>query len=518
MELGSSATFSASASGSPVLSYQWSFEGTNINCATNFVLTLANVQLTNAGNYSLSASNPVGSVISSNALLVVLAPPAITQPPANSTNVAGSTAAFVATASGALPLSYQWQKNGAPLINGGNASGATTTGLTLANVQDADAASYALVVTNVAGSITSAPALLVVLDPPAITLQPTNQLVRAGSNAVLVAAASGTALLGCQWSCNGTNLCDNPRIKGSQNCVLVISHTVVRDTGNYQVVFTNGLGAATSSVAVLTVGLPPQIISTPASHSAPLGCTVSFSVEASGSQPSAEQWWKDGSLLNVQTNATLTVSNFQSADLGSYTVVVTNGFGSVTSSPAVLSVGYHPPVAGADVVQRFAAGGVRISVTDLLAKAVDTNGDSLTVVGVSSNSTAGGSVFLANDWVYYAAPAGWTNSDTFTYTVSDGLCETAEGTVLVQVTADNPLPAHFAIGTQANGPMQLSFTGIPGSQYQLQYADSLVAPNWQVLGTQAADSFGVCQFTDSSPTSTTARYYRAVPVLVLIHK
>jgi len=236
---------------------------------------------------------------------------------------------------------------------------------------------------------------------------------------------------------------------------------------------------------------------------------------ASGSRPLACQWWKDGNLLDAQTNATLTVSNFQSADLGGYSVALTNWFGSVTSAPAVLSVGYHPPVAGADVVYRFAAGGVRISVTDLLANDVDTNGDSLTIIGVNPNSTAGGLVFLANNWIYYAPPSGWTNSDSFTYTVSDGLCETAEGTVWVQVTSDNPQPAHFAIGTQGTGPVQLSFTGIPGSQYQLQYADSLVNPNWQVLATQAADSYGVCQFTDSSPTNTTARYYRAIPVLVL---
>jgi hypothetical protein len=513
--VGGTASLTVVAGGSVPLSYLWRFNGTNLSGATNFTLTLADVQLTNAGNYSVRVTNSLGSITSSNALLTVLTPPAFTQSPTSSTNVAGSTASFVAAASGGMPLSYQWQKNGLPLNNGGKVSGATTTSLNLTNVQDADVAGYALMVTNLAGSITSAPAMLVVLDPPAITLEPTNEWILVRSNAVLVAAASGTAPLGCQWSCNGTNLWDTPRLTGSQGSVLVISNAMVRDSGNYQVVFTNSLGSATSSVAVLAVGVPPQIMTEPASHSAPLGCTVPFSVGAAGSKPLADQWWKDGSLLTAQTTATLTVSNFQSADLGSYSVVVTNGFGSVTSSPAVLSVGYHPPVAGADVVQRFAAGGVRISAADLLANDVDTNGDTLTIIGVSSNSAAGGSVGLANNWVYYAPPAGWTDSDSFTYTVSDGLCGTDVGTVLVQVTANNPQPAHFAIA-QANGPMQLSFTGIPGYQYQIQYADNMINPNWQVLTTQPADAFGVCQFADWSPTNTTARYYRAVPVLVLL--
>src|SRR5258706_6392596 len=58
---------------------------------------------------------------------------------------------------GTAPLAYQWTKNGAPLGNGGNVSGATTSALNLANVSFYDVAGYAVVVTNVAGSGTSAP-------------------------------------------------------------------------------------------------------------------------------------------------------------------------------------------------------------------------------------------------------------------------------------------------------------------------------------------------------------------------
>ncbi len=66
--------FSVSASGTQPLSYQWTFDTTNIAAGTNATLVLNNVQLTNAGIYAVVVSNLVGSVLSSNATLTVLAP------------------------------------------------------------------------------------------------------------------------------------------------------------------------------------------------------------------------------------------------------------------------------------------------------------------------------------------------------------------------------------------------------------------------------------------------------------
>ena len=68
---GSNVTFSASAAGSNPLGYQWTFDGSALPGATNSSLTLTNVQALNAGAYSLTASNSVGSATSSNAVLKV---------------------------------------------------------------------------------------------------------------------------------------------------------------------------------------------------------------------------------------------------------------------------------------------------------------------------------------------------------------------------------------------------------------------------------------------------------------
>jgi hypothetical protein len=241
----------------------------------------------------------------------------------------------------------------------------------------------------------------------------------------------------------------------------------------------------------------------------PLGCDATFNVCAWGTKPLSYQWWKDGLALSGQTNMSLTLTNVQTSDFGSYSVVVTNDFGSVTSSPAQLALG-HPPIANPDTIYRFASGGVRVNVGGLLANDTDPDGDSLTIIGVSPNSAAGGTVGLTNNWIYYAPPGGSANGDTFTYIVSDGHCGTDVGTVTVQIKADNPQPLTFAIANPGDGFIRLTFDGIPGYTYRIEYTDDLSNPDWQTLNTETADSFGVCQFVDGSLTNAPARFYRAV--------
>lgn len=92
--------------------------------------------------------------------------PAITQQPQNATVSTGGSANFTVAASGTAPLTYQWQKlNGstwANLTDGPGVSGATTASLSLTAVDAADAGQYRVVVTNAAGSVTSAAATLTV--------------------------------------------------------------------------------------------------------------------------------------------------------------------------------------------------------------------------------------------------------------------------------------------------------------------------------------------------------------------
>ena len=165
--VGATITFSVGASGSGTLACQWQFNGTNIAGATANPFVLVNAQFTNNGNYSVIVTNLFGSVTSSNAVLLLTnAPPAITTQPQSQSVLAGQTATFSVGATGTPPLNYQW------FFSGTNIAGATTNPFTLANVQLTNTGNYSVVITNIAGSVTSSAASLTVLfTNPAVFAQ-----------------------------------------------------------------------------------------------------------------------------------------------------------------------------------------------------------------------------------------------------------------------------------------------------------------------------------------------------------
>ena len=94
--------------------------------------------------------------------------PAITSQPSNQTVTAGSAATFTVTATGAAPLTYQWYKDGTPII------GATSSSVSLAGVQSDAAANYTVRVSNNITTTTSNVATLTVNTPPTTTIPPSS--------------------------------------------------------------------------------------------------------------------------------------------------------------------------------------------------------------------------------------------------------------------------------------------------------------------------------------------------------
>lgn len=159
---GEAVRLTAFAVGQPPLRYQWFFNAGPLAGATQPNLLLPPVQLAQAGRYVVSISNAFGTAFSREVTLSVVErtnPPVILTPPTSLTCFAGQTATFTVEASGTPPLAYQWQKDATEL------AGQTSATLTLADVQLTAAGGYRVIVSNAAGSITSAVATLTILPP-----------------------------------------------------------------------------------------------------------------------------------------------------------------------------------------------------------------------------------------------------------------------------------------------------------------------------------------------------------------
>jgi hypothetical protein len=305
---------------------------TNIT-GTNFTIT----GVTPDGNIGMMGIQIVNTTPSD------VGPPVIVNAPQEGTNFVATTAAFSVSANGAKPLAYQWQFNGTNLTDGSGISGSRSTDLTLSNLSANQSGNYRVVITNYAGSVTSAVATLVVVEPyPVITSQPQSLTSFESMTTKLTVVSTGVEPLIYQWRFNGADLSDDADHSGSQSSTLILNSLSFALAGKYTVVIANDHGSVTSSPpAVVTVlsGVP-TIMNQPQSTSNYLPSGVAFTVAASGPPPLTCQWRANGvnladggNILGSQA-ATLVLTSTSVADMVAYEVVVANAFGSVTSSVA----------------------------------------------------------------------------------------------------------------------------------------------------------------------------------------
>jgi hypothetical protein len=188
---GTDVTLSVSAQGTPLLSYQWLFNGTNLSGATNTALLLTNVQPGASGDYSLIVTNLYGSTQIDLTLTVTDSPPYVLTQPAGQSVAVGQSITLSVSARGSLPLNYQWHFNGA------NISGATNAALALTNLNCGQTGYYDVAISNPFGEIVSAKVLLNVVQSYLwgnfISTSPTNE--PPGLSNVVAIAAGGYHVL-----------------------------------------------------------------------------------------------------------------------------------------------------------------------------------------------------------------------------------------------------------------------------------------------------------------------------------
>ena len=152
---------------SPVVSpMYYIFASTNIG---PFAATEAVTRMTTAdfAVFNLLSTNVA---MSAEGIFALATPPAILAAPASTNIFAGKNLSLGVTAAGSGTLAYQWQFNNNPLTDGGSYAGTHTNLLTLTAASTNQTGSYAVVVTNLLGSVTSSPAFVGVLPLPTLAV------------------------------------------------------------------------------------------------------------------------------------------------------------------------------------------------------------------------------------------------------------------------------------------------------------------------------------------------------------
>ena len=326
LPLGEAFEFSVRTEGSEPLSYQWQQNGTNLENLTGPQISFETLLAEHAGRYSIEVINQAGSASAEVFVLEMILPPTsvtILTPPILSI---GQSLMLEATSNGSPGKSYQWSKNGVII------PGATLAQLTIESVNSIDAGEYRLTVTNEAGSHTSDPVEIIVLAPPAISVNPSSISVGFGETATFEVSVSGSDPIEYQWKFFGAN------IPGANQAHLVLPSVTEDDLGSYSVEVSNPVGSVTSQAVNLSLRRGPNITSHPVSVETSEGGNATFSVEAVGSGLVTYQWVSGILLLAGKTSPTLTIEQVNASHAGEYSVIVTDSTGTIQSRPAILSV------------------------------------------------------------------------------------------------------------------------------------------------------------------------------------
>jgi hypothetical protein len=310
----------------------------------------------------------------------LLAQPVITTQPVGETNWIGQSTSFSVVATGSGPLGYQWQ------FNGTNLNFMTNSTLSLTNLQPADQGLYRVIVSDGSLVADSDNVPLVVwglgeaLNATNLiwetsgdfpwTVDPVNWAVDGtaaavgtvqlpGQQSILQTTVNGPGTLTFWWQVVQPSvgfayyLKVNGIIQPLASPGLNWDHQtcyLASGTNLLQWVYTNSgpytdfdLSSWLDEVSYVPGGTKPTLTSDPGNASVAAGSTMVFHVNAQGTPPLNYQWLFNGATLDGATDASYAFSVMSTNQAGEYSVVVTNDFGSVTSSVANLSVTLVPP-------------------------------------------------------------------------------------------------------------------------------------------------------------------------------
>ena len=503
---GHSHTFTVGATGSPTLHYQWKFNGTDLPGTDSPTLTLSNLTHANTGSYTVLVTNDYGSDLSDPAVLTVrdnLAGLFDTGMGQNCVVLGGGTNdphyTLIVNADGASPIpaivaaqlpSPPWVLNSAtskwigPRANSSAAAGFL------------NGASDGTYVYRLTVDLTG-------FTPSTVTIRGQYAVDNLGLNILVNEIPTG--IINNAGFMNYSTFTLN-----SGNCAFVagintidfVVQNVDANTGwtGFRVDGIEGFGD-------IPPGTAPHVAVQPVDTLVPRNAAFCLSVAANGSADLAYQWYLDGNLLPGETSSTLAATANDASVAGSYTVRVSNGAGFVTSDPAVVTIENQIPLVATDGFATSVDTSASISYGTILGNDSDADGDPLAITAIDATSAHGGDVFDLNPEIIYVPPTGFTGTDSFTYTVSDGWGGIVTGTIQVRVLPGTvPACGEMLIYPPSGGTQSFVVGVLPGQSYIIQRSGDLL--DWEDLSTLAGPPTGVLDFTDPTPLPERG-FYRA---------
>lgn len=168
-------------------------------------------------------------------------------------------------------------------------------------------------------------------DVAALSQEPMSRVAEAGTSVSFnVATANLPATY--QWRK------DDDDIIGQTSSTLVLTSVSPGDEGFYDAVVNSTAGSVTSSPAELNIIAQPEILTQPVGDIANVGANETFTIHTTGGRPLTHNWYHDGNLISSSANPSLTLEGVKLSDAGNYQLVVSNSYGAITSSIALLKV------------------------------------------------------------------------------------------------------------------------------------------------------------------------------------
>jgi hypothetical protein len=400
-------------------------------------------------------------------------PPSITTQPANATAIVGRSASLSVAVAGTPPFFYQWR------FNGGLLHGANGPVLNIPVLQPDQAGVYNVSIFNSAGSVRSADALISVLFPPSIVLQPTNRAVRIRpdpqsaptTNTTFVTAASSiNSALSYQWRFNGVN------IPGATSPTLTVTNVQLESEGLYSCAISDSVDTVETVGARLTPWIAPAVVQPPVGQVIAAGSDFTMSVEVSGHPPPFGYSWRRGSVV-ISSNNTPARRSFATLNSTSAGLILTNNI--LASNYTMRLVVFNEANSSPGLLMTFTNAILADLDRDGLPDAIEES------LGLSTNNPADAASDLDGDTMsnYAEYIAGTDPTNRLSYLKIDSIT--------------------------ATGVATLAFGAVSNKTYAVEYTDALGSGPWLRLTDLVARPMDRVE-TAVDAGFTTNRFYRLV--------